>query len=132
MVTYSPLAPVLFIWSNNSILYSLIHYSSTFPTVPPHSTYTPFPPFQLTTRPPFPAHLPPKDKKMPPKWQRSSTRQTGQTRVTNSQAATYEGWMVRCSPRAPGFSRSNQHSNKGPGNFKVRPNHKVLKRMDAD
>ena len=35
--------------------------------------------------------------------------------MTNSQAATYEGSMVRCSPRAPGFSRSNQHSNKNRG-----------------
>ena len=74
MVTYSPHAPALFIWSNNSIVYSLIHYSSTFPNLPPHSTYTPFPPSQLTTLPPFPAHLPLKDKKMPPKWQRSFTR----------------------------------------------------------
>ena len=39
----------------------------------------------------------------------SSTRWTGQTRVTNSQAATRESWLVRCSPRAPRFTRSNQH-----------------------
>ena len=31
----------------------------------------------------------------------------GQTRVTNSQTVTHESWLVRCSPRAPGFSRSN-------------------------
>ena len=29
--------------------------------------------------------------------------------MTNSQAATHESWLVRCSPHAPGFSRSNQH-----------------------
>ena len=29
--------------------------------------------------------------------------------MTNSQAATHESWLVRCSRRAPGFSRSNQH-----------------------
>ena len=39
-----------------------------------------------------------------------STRWTGQTRVTNSQVATRESWLVRCSPRAPGFTRSNQHN----------------------
>ena len=32
----------------------------------------------------------------------SSNRQTGKTRVTNSQAATHENWLVRCSPRARG------------------------------
>ena len=39
----------------------------------------------------------------------SPTRQTRQTRVTNSQAATHKSWLVKCSPHAPGFSRSNQH-----------------------
>ena len=34
-----------------------------------------------------------------------STRWTGQTCLTNSQAANHERWMVRCSPRAPGFCR---------------------------
>ena len=34
----------------------------------------------------------------------SYTRQTRKTRVTNSQAGTNESWLVRCSPRAPGFS----------------------------
>ena len=29
--------------------------------------------------------------------------------MTNRQATTHESWLVRCSPRAPGFSRSNQH-----------------------
>ena len=33
-----------------------------------------------------------------------STRWTGQTRLTNSQGAIREGWIARCSPRAPGFS----------------------------
>ena len=28
--------------------------------------------------------------------------------MTNSQGATHESWLVRCSPQAPGFSRSNQ------------------------
>ena len=28
--------------------------------------------------------------------------------MTNSQAATHESWLVRSSPRALGFSRSNQ------------------------
>ena len=28
--------------------------------------------------------------------------------MTNSQAATHESWLVRSSPHAPGFSRSNQ------------------------
>ena len=37
----------------------------------------------------------------------SSARQTGQTSVTNSQAAIHESWLVRCSPRSPGFSRDN-------------------------
>ena len=39
----------------------------------------------------------------------SLTRQTGQTHVTNSQAASYENRLVRCSPRTPEFSRSNIH-----------------------
>ena len=30
--------------------------------------------------------------------------------MTNSQAADHDSWLVRCSPRAPGFSRSNQHN----------------------
>ena len=30
-------------------------------------------------------------------------------RVTNSQAAIHESWLVRCSPLVPGFSRSNLH-----------------------
>ena len=30
--------------------------------------------------------------------------------MTNSQVVTHESWLVRCSPRAPGFSRSNQHA----------------------
>ena len=34
-----------------------------------------------------------------------STRWTGQMCLTNSQAANHERWMVRCSPRASGFSR---------------------------
>ena len=38
------------------------HYSPTSPTLPPHSTHTPFAPSQLTTLPPFPAHLSPNDK----------------------------------------------------------------------
>ena len=29
--------------------------------------------------------------------------------MTNSQAATHDSWLVRCSPRTPEFSRSNQH-----------------------
>ena len=37
----------------------------------------------------------------------SSTRQTGQSRVT--QAETDESWLVRCSPSAMGFSRNNLH-----------------------
>ena len=39
----------------------------------------------------------------------SSIRQAGKTRVTNSQAATHESWLVRCSCHTPGFSRSNLH-----------------------
>ena len=39
---------------------------------------------------------------------KSSTRQTGQTRVTNSQvAATHEFWLVKYSSLDPGFSRTN-------------------------
>ena len=34
-----------------------------------------------------------------------STRQTGQTRLTNSQGTIHESWMARCSLCAPGFSR---------------------------
>ena len=30
--------------------------------------------------------------------------------MTNSQAATHESLLVRCSPRAPGFSQSNLHN----------------------
>ena len=30
--------------------------------------------------------------------------------MINSQAATHESWLVRCSPRAPGFSWSNKQS----------------------
>ena len=37
----------------------------------------------------------------------SSTRQTGQTRVTNSWTATHQSWLVRCSTRALGFSWRN-------------------------
>ena len=37
----------------------------------------------------------------------SSARQVGQTSVTNSQAAIHKSWLVRCSPRAPRFSRDN-------------------------
>ena len=33
-----------------------------------------------------------------------STRWTGQTRLTNNQAATHQSWPVWCSPHAPGFS----------------------------
>ena len=33
-----------------------------------------------------------------------STRWTGQTRLANNQGAIHESWMVRRSPRAPGFS----------------------------
>ena len=33
----------------------------------------------------------------------------GQTRVTNSQAAAHESWLLRYSPCPPGFSRSNPH-----------------------
>ena len=29
-------------------------------------------------------------------------------RVTDIQAATHESWLVRCSPRVPGFSGSRQ------------------------
>ena len=29
---------------------------------------------------------------------------TGQTRLTNSQAATHGGWLAKCSPHALGFS----------------------------
>ena len=101
----SPKLPPYFVPTSPIVL---PHYFPTFPTLPPHSTYTPFPPSQLTTLPPFPAHLPPTDKQMSPRWQRSFTRQTGQTRVTNNQAATHESWLVRSSPHAPGFSRSNQ------------------------
>ena len=39
-----------------------------------------------------------------------STRQTGQTRVTNSQVANHDSWLVRCSPHAQAFSRSNQRN----------------------
>ena len=39
-----------------------------------------------------------------------STRWTGQTCLTNSQAANHERRMVRCSPRAPGFSREQSTS----------------------
>ena len=41
----------------------------------------------------------------------SSTRWTGQTRVTSSQAvatnsqAAHKSWLVKCSPHDPGFSR---------------------------
>ena len=34
-----------------------------------------------------------------------SIRWIGQKRLTNSQGTNHESWMVRCSPRAPGFSR---------------------------
>ena len=37
----------------------------------------------------------------------SSTREMGQTYITNSQAATQISWLVRCSPHAPGFTQSN-------------------------
>ena len=30
--------------------------------------------------------------------------------MTNSQAGTCESWLVRCSSRSPGFSRSNGHA----------------------
>ena len=42
-----------------------------------------------------------------------STRWTGQTCLTNSQVANHERWMVRCSPRTPGFIReqSTQYLN---------------------
>ena len=30
--------------------------------------------------------------------------------MTNSQAAEYDSWLVRCFPCAPGFSQSNQHN----------------------
>ena len=97
----------------------LPHYSPTFPTLPPHYRHTPFPSCQLTAfptcplseltaLPPFPAHHPPNDKQVTPKQQRSSTRQTGQIRVTNSWAAIHESWLLRCSLRTSGFSRSNQ------------------------
>ena len=33
------------------------------------------------------------------------TRCTGQTCLTNSQVPNHGRYMVRCSPRAPGFSR---------------------------
>ena len=39
----------------------------------------------------------------------SSTMQTGETRVNNSQAAAHESWLVRCSPPALGFGWSNPH-----------------------
>ena len=32
------------------------------------------------------------------------TKWTGQTRLTNSQAATHENWLARCSPHTPGFN----------------------------
>ena len=50
-----------------------------------------------------------------------------QTRVTNSQAAANQSWMVRCSPCAPGFSQSNPiiSDNKLPlltdNNFQIPP-----------
>ena len=30
--------------------------------------------------------------------------------MINGQAADHDSWLVRCFPRAPGFSRSNQHN----------------------
>ena len=38
---------------------------------------------------------------------------TWQTRVTNSEAATHESWLVRFSPNALGFGLSNQQTNRG-------------------
>ena len=39
----------------------------------------------------------------------SSTRQTGQIHVINSQAAAHNSWLVRSSPHASGISRNNPH-----------------------
>ena len=43
----------------------------------------------------------------------SSTRWTGQTQLTNSQAAAHESWLVRCSTHALGFSGSNPENSGG-------------------
>ena len=106
----------------------LAHYPPTSPKLPPHyvsSSLTvpihflpPFPPCHLTP----PIHL----SRLPSSLlshlsqlislpttnrclQNGNVDRVNKTRVTNSQEATHESWMVRCSPHAPRFGQRNHN-----------------------